>query len=78
MIRQFAPIVCAIILLGGTAVSASAKGGASGSGSGAIGHAGHAAGHGSSGHGPRVGFAYDHTAPKGTFCQPGVCLKSAP
>jgi hypothetical protein len=74
----FARIVCAIDLLGGTAVSASAKTAGESVQQRANGHAGHAAGHGSAGHGPPVGFAYDHTAPKGTFCQPGVCLKSAP
>jgi hypothetical protein len=80
MMRKLGPIgVCAIILLGGIA-SASAKGGGSGSGNGAVGHAshGHAGGAGStSGHGPPAGFVYDHTAPPGAFCQPGVCLKSA-
>ena len=27
---------------------------------------------------PPPGFVYDHTVPPGAFCQPGVCLKSAP
>ena len=57
--------VGAIILLCSTAVSASSRGGGAGGASGGTtGHAGHAgaAGHGSTaGHGPPVGFVYDHT-----------------
>jgi hypothetical protein len=82
MMRKLATTgVCAIVLLGGTAVSASAKGG---SASGA--HAGNVAGHASSvngGHASRgapaggagpVGFANGQAAPPGTpLCQPGVC-----
>jgi hypothetical protein len=77
MIRKLGTIgVCAIILLDSTAVSASAKG-ASGSSSSAS-HAGHAGHGGTSGHAPGAGFVYDKTAPPGSVCQPGVCLKSAP
>jgi hypothetical protein len=79
--RNLGPIgVCAIILLGGIA-SAGAKGGGSGSGNRAVGHAGQATQAALGGHqaiGPPAGLVYDHTAPPGTFCPPGVCLKSAP
>jgi hypothetical protein len=77
--RKLATVgVCAIILLGGIAASASAKGGGSGGG-GVASHAGHAGSSGgqagsTTGHGPPVGFVYDRTAQPGTRCQPGVCF----
>jgi hypothetical protein len=70
--------VCAFILLGGIAASASAKGGGSGGGGAAShgGHTGSSGGHPGStpGHGLPAGFVYDHTAQPGTRCQPGVCF----
>ena len=75
--RKLATVgICAIILLGGMAASASAKGG--GSGGGGASHGGHASSGGhlgsTPGHGLSAGFVYDHTAPPGTRCQPGVCF----
>jgi hypothetical protein len=79
MMRKLATVsVCAIILLGGIAASASAKGAGSGGGGAAShgGHAGSSGGHpgGTTVHGPPAGFVYDRTAQPGTRCQPGVCF----
>jgi hypothetical protein len=70
--------VCSIIVLSGTADSASAKGGAGrGTGGHAVGSSpngqGASASHPAGGAGP-VGFATGQMAPSGTpLCQPGVC-----
>jgi hypothetical protein len=76
--KKFATVgICAIILLG-TAMPVSAKGGGGGSSGGTAGGGGcgRAGGH-AGGAGP-VGFANGRTASGGTYyCQPGVCQSTS-